>query len=47
MLDEGEVGAVGDVETRSTHALPVKDIYLYPLVRDFRHQLLGGAEGQR
>ena len=43
----GRTKGRGKLDRYNAHALPVKDIYLYPLVRDFRHQLLGGAEGQR
>jgi len=35
----GQTNRRGKLDRYNTYALPVKDIYLYPLVRSFRRQL--------
>jgi hypothetical protein len=39
----GKTKGRGKLDRYNARALPVKDIYLYPLARDFKAQLVGGA----
>lgn len=39
----GKTEGRGKLDRSNSHALPVKDVYLYPLHRDYRHILASPA----